>query len=69
MSCIDIRTKRVGGISVETQRNCGISLSIGLVCEIDVRKYIRVIPEGLQWITIDTSIDYSVLSNTDWNIT
>lgn len=78
MSCISVSTLRIGGIDasisrlggigVSMSRKGGISVTVGLVCDVGYGRYLRVIPEETQWITIDSSIDYSVLSNTDWEV-
>ena len=46
-------------------------LTVAITVELEVRHTHRmhVLPEDIQWITVDTSIDYNVLSNTDWNVT
>ena len=31
--------------------------------------YLRVVPEGLRWITLTTDLDYNVYSNRDWIVT
>jgi len=31
--------------------------------------YLRVVPEGMKWITPTTDLDYDVYSNTDWIVT
>ena len=31
--------------------------------------YLRVVPEGMRWITTTTDLDYNVYSNTDWIVT
>lgn len=79
MGCISVSVERLGGISasvgriggigVAVARRGGINVSVGLVCDVGVSRYLRVLPEDIQWITVDTSIDYNVLSNTDWNVT
>jgi len=79
MGCISVSVERLGGISASVGRiggigvavaRCGgINVSVGLVCDVGVIRYLHVLPEDIQWITVDTSIDYNVLSNTDWNVT
>ena len=59
---------RIGGITVGASRLGGINLTVGLVCDIGVGKYLRVIPQEAQWITVEMPIDYNVLSNTDWSV-
>lgn len=56
MSCISATVSRIGGISA----------TVSLVCEIDKKKYLLVKPEEVQWIDINTSIDYNVISNLNW---
>ena len=31
--------------------------------------YLRVVPEGMRWITTTTDLDYNVYSNTSWIVT
>lgn len=31
--------------------------------------YLRIVPEGMRWITTTTDLDYNVYSNTDWIVT
>ena len=69
MGCINVSVNRLGGISATVARSGGINVSVGLVCDVGVIRYLHVLPEDIQWITVDTSIDYNVLSNTDWNVT
>lgn len=59
---------RLGGVDMQTKRKGGVSLSIGLICEIDVGKYMRVTPKETQWINVDMSIDYNVFSNVEWEL-
>ena len=59
---------RLGGVGKKTKRKGGVSLSIGLICEIDVGKYMRVTPKETQWINVDMSIDYNVFSNVEWEL-
>lgn len=66
MSCISANISRIGGISAQANRMGGISANVSLVCDIDCGKYLRVEPQGVQWITITTPIDYNVISNIDW---
>lgn len=78
MSCISVQTKRNGGVSVaavntggifaSSSRMGGISVSVGLVCDAGLYKYLLVTPEATQWITVDTSIDYEIISNVVWHI-
>ena len=78
MSCINVSASRIGGIGASVSRvegiNAtasrvgGIGVTIGLICDVGYGRFLRVIPEEMQWITIDSSIDYSVLSNTDWEV-
>ena len=39
-----------------------------LICSLNVKGYIEVSPEEIQWLTEDTDITYIVKSNTDWEI-
>lgn len=39
-----------------------------LICNLNVKGYIEVSPEEIQWLTEDTDITYIVKSNTDWRI-
>ncbi len=60
---------RVGGIGVATHRRGGISAGVSLVCTVGFGRYLRVVPQEAQWINVDMSVDYAVLSNTEWEIT
>lgn len=68
MSCISVQIGRVGGIIAQTGRVGGISVHAGLVCDAGLYKYLRVTPESVQWITVETPIDYNIESNVIWNI-
>lgn len=46
----------------------GGSVSAYLVCEAGREPYLRVKPVETMWVTMENSIDYNVLSNTDWNL-
>lgn len=39
-----------------------------LICSLNVKRYIEVSPEEIQWLTEDTDITYIVKSNIDWEI-
>lgn len=39
-----------------------------LICSLNVKGYIEVSPEEIQWLTEDSDITYLVKSNTDWRI-
>lgn len=56
MSCINVSVKRIGGINV----------SVGVVCRVGIKKYLRVTPQDPQWIDVNFSADYNIESNTDW---
>lgn len=66
---IGARTMRVGGIGVATHRRGGINAGVSLVCTVGFGRYLRVVPQEAQWINVDMSVDYAVLSNTEWEIT
>jgi len=68
MSCISVQTKRNGGVSVSAVNTGGISVSVGLVCDVGLQKFLRVTPESVQWITVETPIDYNIESNVLWNL-
>lgn len=79
MGCIQLSSKRVGGISldskrhgemsVRSRRHGGICVSSSLVCLVSHDKYIRVAP-NIIWLTPANlnSDDVNVRSNTDWNV-
>lgn len=46
----------------------GGSVRAYLVCEAGKEPYLRVKPVETMWVTMENSIDYNVLSNTDWNL-
>ena len=58
MGCINASVSRVGGINV----------TVSIVCAINKDTYIKVTPIDAQWIDIDMSATYNVLSNTKWEI-
>lgn len=45
-----------------------MSVNTYLICMVNLRKYIFVSPEEAMWITVDSSVDYDIRSNTDWLI-
>ena len=78
MGCINAQVRRIGGINASVSRVSGINASasrvgginvaISLICEINKSTYIKVTPVDAQWIDIDMSATYNVLSNTKWEI-
>ena len=68
MGCINASVSRVGGINASVSRVGGINVTVSLVCAINKNKYIKVTPVDAQWIDIDTSAIYNVLSNTKWDV-
>ena len=77
-ACIRGSVSRIGGIAAEAQRmggiGCvavrsgGISAYASLVCSLNDSVYLRVRPVETQWVTVDTSREYNVESNTNWLI-
>ena len=65
---IDAAASRVGGIDAAASRVGGISVSVSLLCDVGVSKFLRVIPEEMQWITVTTPVEYDVLSNVEWRV-
>lgn len=65
---IDASAARIGGIDAAASRVGGINVSVSLLCEVGVSKFLRVIPEEMQWITVTTPIEYDVLSNVEWRV-
>lgn len=65
---ISANASRIGGITVGASRVGGIKLTVGLVCDTGFGRYLRVIPQEAQWITVEMPIDYNVLSNTNWTV-
>lgn len=61
---ISAKVDDVTNLSAETIT--GGSVSAYLVCEAGREPYLRVKPVETMWVTMDNSIDYNVLSNTDW---
>lgn len=43
-------------------------ITCSLVCEVTAGKYLRVSPAEPMWIDVNSSIDYSVFSNTNWTL-
>lgn len=78
MSCINASISRLGGINADVSRLGGIdasasrlggiSVSVSLLCDVGVSKFLRVIPEEMQWITVTTPVEYDVLSNVEWRV-
>lgn len=54
--------------SLSAEMITGWSVSAYLVCEAGREPYLRVKPVETMWVTMENSIDYNVLSNTDWNL-
>lgn len=65
---INASVSRVGGINASVNRVGGINVTVSLVCAINKNSYIKVTPVDAQWIDIDMSATYNVLSNTKWDI-
>lgn len=57
MSCVSIKAERLDGIRI----------SVSLVCDTRLRKYLRVTP-GLVWVTPEEITPVGVLSNTSWEV-
>lgn len=80
MSCIKGRAWRVGGIQSASATSSfgiidahackvgGIKAYCSLICDINTNAFIRVTPTENMWIEVGESIDYKVLSNTNWEI-
>lgn len=45
-----------------------LKVACSLICSLNVKGYIEVSPEEIQWLTKDSDITYIVKSNTDWEI-
>lgn len=66
---ISANASRLNGISASASRVGGIiSASCSLVCTINGNLFLRVKPQEAQWIDIDTSAEYQVISNADWQL-
>lgn len=52
--------------SITASKVGDVRLGIYLICRVGKDKYLRVTPTETMWITVDSSIDYNILSNTDW---
>ena len=68
MGCINAQVRRIGGINASVSRVGGIKVTVSLLCAINKSTYIKVTPVDAQWIDIDMSATYNVLSNTKWEI-
>lgn len=68
MGCINAQVRRIGGINASVSRVGGINAAVSLICAINKNKYIKVTPVDAQWIDIDMSATYNVLSNTKWEV-
>lgn len=65
---IGAEAQRMGGMLCEAARSGGIYAYASLVCAINDSVYLRVRPVETQWVTVDTSREYNVESNTNWLI-
>jgi len=65
---IDLSASRIGGIGLGTERLCGIRFFTSLICDTGIGSYLRVTPVEMQWIDIDLSVDYNVITNKAWNV-
>ena len=68
MGCVNAQVRRIGGINASVSRVGGINVAVSLICAINKNTYIKVTPVDAQWIDIDMSATYNVLSNTKWDI-
>ena len=68
MGCINASVSRVGGINAAVSRVGGINAAVSLICAINRDTYVKVTPAEAQWIDIDLSAQFNVLSNTKWEI-
>ena len=57
-----------GNADTKAVPNEPMDVEIALVCSVNSGNYIYVVPTGTMWVTVDESIDYNILSNTDWRI-
>lgn len=44
------------------------SVNISLVCKVGKDKFLRVMPSEPMWVTTDSSVTYTIYSNTNWII-
>ena len=51
---------------VTASKTGSMHLDLFLVCKAATGVYLHVKPTGTLWITVDKSINYDVVSNTDW---
>lgn len=75
IGCVAVRSggmwcaaERLGGMLCEAVRSGGIYAYASLVCAVNDSVYLRVRPVETQWVTVDTSREYNVESNTNWLI-
>ena len=54
--------------SITASKVGDVRLGIYLICRVGKDKYLRVTPTETLWITVDSSINYEVRSNTEWRI-
>lgn len=52
--------------NISTSKVGNVRLNVFLICRTGKGVYLRVKPNEVMWITIDSSINYEVRSNTDW---
>lgn len=77
MSCINVNAHRVGGVTIGAHRTDGIAaythriggltVRTSLICSIG-GNYLRVTPTEVQWIDVDLSALYNVITNKAWNV-
>ena len=59
-----------GGLAVSATRIPGMTVSFGQVCEVGVRKYLKVAEEWLFLVPENMfTADQDIYSNVEWNIT
>jgi len=78
MGCLTVKAFRISGVKANAERKFGMmakSYRVGgikancyLFCEIATDTYLRVKPKVTQWIDIDISAQYHVVSNEAWII-
>lgn len=54
--------------SITASKVGNMQLGIYLICSVGKDVYLRVQPTETLWITVDSSINYEVRSNTEWRI-
>lgn len=69
MGCISVHIEAVKGIGNVSVKADEMKVSIGVVCDVGQKKYVKVTPKHI-WLTPDNDYmaDVDIMSNTVWTI-